>query len=205
MVDKSKESAKIYGKIASLYYENFNQPSEHLDQFVKLLPPKARVLDVGCGPGVDSAYLYSKGCSVIGVDLSKEMIKIAQNKFKGIDFRVGDMRKLEFSQGSFDGIIAAYSLFHLRTAEIKEVVSRSYSFLKKGGMLYVALQSGASQEVEVVQPLDLSERIFMNILSKKEVEMLLKNAGFSIVSEFKRPSKSTSEHPYTKLFILVRK
>src|SRR5213596_1712867 len=40
-----------------------------------------RILDVGCGSGILSATLADRGASVIGVDPSREMIKIADREY----------------------------------------------------------------------------------------------------------------------------
>src|SRR5881628_83833 len=39
-----------------------------------------RVLDIGCGTGVDAALLMARGISVVAVDASAEMVRVAQSK-----------------------------------------------------------------------------------------------------------------------------
>ena len=43
-------------------------------------PPGARVLDVGCGPGWTSHYLGKMGYTVLGFDLSEEMLELARER-----------------------------------------------------------------------------------------------------------------------------
>lgn len=43
------------------------------------------VLDLGCGTGVPAFLLLKGGCSVIGIDGSMEMLKIARKKLSGFD------------------------------------------------------------------------------------------------------------------------
>ena len=44
----------------------------------RLLPPQSKVIDIACGTGAFSLYLAEKKHSVVGIDLSKSMIKTAQ-------------------------------------------------------------------------------------------------------------------------------
>ncbi|WP_132029753.1 class I SAM-dependent methyltransferase, partial [Keratinibaculum paraultunense] len=41
-----------------------------------------KVLDVGCGTGNFSIKLAKMGCEVVGIDVSKEMLKVAEEKAK---------------------------------------------------------------------------------------------------------------------------
>ena len=60
------------------------------------------VLDIAYGTGGSTIELAQRGYRVLGLDISSEMIEIAQEKAKknGIqaDFRLGDMRGLNFSK-----------------------------------------------------------------------------------------------------------
>jgi SAM-dependent methyltransferase len=43
-------------------------------------PPRARILDVGCGPGWTSHYLGKMGFTVLGFDISEEMLEFARER-----------------------------------------------------------------------------------------------------------------------------
>jgi ubiquinone/menaquinone biosynthesis C-methylase UbiE len=204
-MDNSKVAVKIYEKIASAYAKKFNQPSEHIDDFMASLSGGKKVLDVGCGPGVDAKYLHDKGCNVTGVDLSKNMIDIAKKTIREVDFKVKDMRKMNFPNSSFDGIFIAYSLIHIPKEDVKAVIEKAYNLLKEDGILYVAVQTGESKELFVTEPLDPKEQIFLNIFSKDEIEKNIQRAGFSIIKEFERDVQKPGEFNFTKLFILAHK
>lgn len=72
------------------------------------------VISIGCGSGVDTAYLKQKGAEkVVGVDISSGLIDIAKKNHEGIDFRVMDMEKLDFPQESFDLAYSSLALHYL--------------------------------------------------------------------------------------------
>ena len=69
------------------------------------------VLDAGCGPGYDAirmAGMVGKSGKVIGIDISRKMIAIAEAKAKNttlpVSFRTGDARNLPFANASFDAV-----------------------------------------------------------------------------------------------------
>jgi len=68
-----------------------------------------QVLDVGCGLGDDVralAGLVGRTGRVVGVDASEAMVNEARRRSEGqelpVEFAVGDVRKLDFPDGSFD-------------------------------------------------------------------------------------------------------
>jgi ubiquinone/menaquinone biosynthesis C-methylase UbiE len=77
----------------------------------------ARMLDVCCGPGTVSAEAVRRGATVIGVDLSEEMVDVAKLKGTGADFRVGDAEALPFTDQSFDCVTCSFGILHLPEPE----------------------------------------------------------------------------------------
>jgi trans-aconitate methyltransferase len=74
---------------------------------VDLLKPKAgeRILDLGCGTGVLTSEIASRGAEVYGIDRSIEMIEQAKSKFPALRFEVADARELKFND-EFDAVFS---------------------------------------------------------------------------------------------------
>ena len=204
-MDKSKQASSVYDKIAKPYAEEFSNPSEYLDEFLELLPKNAKILDVGCGVGVDSGFVKSQGFEIIGLDLSKEMLNLARQKFPLIDFREQDIRELDFPQESFDGIIASCSLIHIPKQDVPTLIEKFQQILKKDGAIYIALQGGKSEEIFIDEPFKPDEKLFLNIISFEEIKNLLVKNGFSIVNKYEREPESKEELNYTKLYVIAKK
>ena len=205
MMDKSKQAVSIYNKIAESYAKEFSEPSDHIDDFLKLIPKNGKILDVGCGVGVDANYIQSKGFEVVGIDLSEEMLKLAKQKFPYIDFRLMDIRKINFEPNSFDGIFASFSLIHIPKKDIPNILKKFYQILKINGVIYVALHEGKSEEIFVDEPLKPGEKLFLNIYSYKEIKNLLVESKFEIIKKYERKPESEAELNFTKLFIIAKK
>jgi ubiquinone/menaquinone biosynthesis C-methylase UbiE len=76
--------------------------------------PGASVLDVGCGTGDDARELAEHvrpSGKVIGIDLSEALVTESIKRSAGLDlpveFRLGDVRHLDFPDSSFDCIRTA--------------------------------------------------------------------------------------------------
>jgi len=98
----------------------------------------ASVLDVACGTGVlVPDYLERKVASVLGVDISPEMVRIASEKFpqEHIRFLCADVEELE-EPGEFDFVMVYNAFPHFPDPEnLIRCLSRR---LKPGGTLTVA-------------------------------------------------------------------
>jgi SAM-dependent methyltransferase len=71
-----------------------------------------RVLDVGCGQGELAQQIATElHAEVIGVDQSARMVELTRKR--GVDARLGDVQELDFPDGSFDCVVAAWMLFHV--------------------------------------------------------------------------------------------
>jgi 23S rRNA (guanine745-N1)-methyltransferase len=67
------------------------------------------VLDAGCGEGFYTHQFKTTTNSVYGVDISKEMIKIAAKRYKECHFSVGTLSKLSFSDNYFSWLVSVYA------------------------------------------------------------------------------------------------
>lgn len=91
-----------------------------------------RALEVGGGDGWLSARLRDElGCDVVLVDQSERMVELAAAR--GLDARVGDVQELPLADGSFDTVVAAWMLYHVR--EIERGLSELARVLEPGGRL----------------------------------------------------------------------
>src|ERR687887_1577412 len=69
---------------------------------------RGRLLEVGCGPGMMLPDLLAMGYEGRAIDVSAEMIRRAEQRMSGhplakrCRLAVGDVERLEFSEGSFD-------------------------------------------------------------------------------------------------------
>lgn len=90
------------------------------------LPESSRILEIGCGTGQLSRDLFHRGYDVIGVDISSEAIRIAQEStifHKKVSFKVADIEKRNMNHAEFSSIICKYVLSFIndKTSFVKYV------------------------------------------------------------------------------------
>ena len=136
---------EVYDAAAAAFDANrprslFERP--WLDRFLALVPPGARVLDLGCGAGEPiAAHLASRGHPVTGIDLSPAMLDLARARRPDGDWREGDMRALDLPE-RFGGIVAWDSFFHLTAEEQRAALPRIAAHLAPGGALLLTVGPG---------------------------------------------------------------
>ncbi len=103
------------------------------------------VLEVGCGRGDTSLYIAKKVKRVIGIDYSKDAIKIA-NKVKSqadrkteqkLKFLVMRADKMNFKDNIFDFIIMIDTLDHLNKYEVENTFKSLMRMLKPDGKIFI--------------------------------------------------------------------
>jgi len=67
--------------------------------------PNVRLLDAGCGSGESSAISVERGAETTGIDVSPNMIELAQKRCPAARFEVADVQALPFEDESFDASI----------------------------------------------------------------------------------------------------
>lgn len=102
-------------------------------------------LDVCCGTGDLSFGLAAQGARVTGLDFSREMLEVAQNRqrqrtgapdlVESIVFQQGDAQALPFGDGNFDAVMVGYGLRNL--ADWKKGLAEMVRVAKPGGRIVV--------------------------------------------------------------------
>lgn len=122
-----------------------------LDRTVPMLPPRAHILDAGCGTGKPvAAALAAAGHVVTGIDLSHAMISLSRKAIPTGRFHVADMRAFvpdelapnqlgntDAGEPPFDAVFNILSLFVLSREDIEALMAKWSGWLKPGGLLCI--------------------------------------------------------------------
>lgn len=97
------------------------------------------VLDVGCGTGNFSLKLAQLGCEVTGIDMSREMLALAQRKISETELKVVfqymDVYDLKFPDNHFDGVFSMAAFEFIQ--EPQRAYNEMFRVLKPGGSLLI--------------------------------------------------------------------
>ena len=143
---------KVYGEKYAKYYDLFNSQkdysleSDFLDQVFKKYTKKkvTTILDLGCGTGVHDIKLAQGGYHVTGLDLSPEMIKLANSRKTGKnEFFIGDMSNFSMNN-NFDACICMFSAlgYLTKNRQIESFFSSIKKHLNKGGLIVIECWNG---------------------------------------------------------------
>ena len=131
-----KQSARVYDALCR--HKNYGEASATLCAIVDRLSPTAvTLLDVGCGTGRHLSHLRER-FTVEGVDVSPEMLEIAQTRCPGVPLHQGSL--VEFSLGRrFDVVTCLFGSIAYASdeASLRRAVHRMVNHLQAGGLLIV--------------------------------------------------------------------
>lgn len=113
--------------------------------FERYVRPADHVMDLGCGSGVFSQYLTDRGCRVIGIDGSPEMIGLCRQKKTSANARyVVEVLPLvdPMAYEPQDVVLASSLLEYMGDAE--QLLQQAWALLKPGGLLIVSIPNQRS-------------------------------------------------------------
>ncbi len=135
------KQASIYDEKDTIYYSKYGKIScNYVSEYLKNIDYN-KLLDIGSGTGYLINMLKDKEMTEFyGLDLSEEMIKIAESKnIKNAQFILGSANKLPFDDDTFDVVTCIQSFHHYPYPN--EAMREAYRVLKKGG-LYILSDTG---------------------------------------------------------------
>lgn len=142
----------MYGNFAYIYDRlmqdvPYDQWLAYLDElFVKLDLRLGKALDLGCGTGTLTVPLAQKGWQVTAVDLSADMLAVAESKAREEGVQVHwvqqDMRQLQVGT-DFDLVISMCDSLNYITEvhELELVFKQTHQALRDGGIFFFDLNS----------------------------------------------------------------
>jgi SAM-dependent methyltransferase len=231
-------SMQIYGDYSRYYNllykdKDYAGEAEYVQGLItKHIPGARTVLDLGCGTGKHDLLLAQMGYKVTGVDLSDEMLAVANSQFASLNsqlstlnFFQGDIRSVRIDK-TFDVVISLFHVISYQTTneDIAAAFATARAHLNPGGIFIFdcwygpavltdrpvvrvkRLEDEIISITRIAEPtmhangnlVDVNYQVFvrdksngdvaelreshhMRYLFRPEVELFLKEAGFSLV------------------------
>lgn len=176
-------------------------PVGSIEKFMKLLPPKAKIIDIGCGSGRDAKLFSDMGAKVLGVDFCSNLIDIAKKNAPLSEFRVMDFETMDFPAASFDGAWSACSLGHSSKDTLPVVLKKVHLLLKENGYFYLALKKGTGESLDTDLRYEGNFQKFWSFYEQEELTKMLQTAQFKILDlEIVEKKFDYQSHPAFRIF-----
>ena len=178
----------------TLHYYNKNAPAVSAryvaadmrklhEWLLTVVPPRSRVLELGCGCGREAVFLHRRGFDITATDGSREMLEQAAELFPELKGRSQHLvlpSRFPFPDSSFDNVLALAVLMHLDLEAIKLVLSEIQRVLKTQGKFVVSVP--AARTGIDGDGYDDKGRLFTQLPSQSWHE-LAETCGLALVSE----------------------
>jgi 2-polyprenyl-3-methyl-5-hydroxy-6-metoxy-1,4-benzoquinol methylase len=194
-MDRYKETFETWNKLASLYQDKFmdldlyDATYDYVCQTIS--KPKAKLLEIGCGPGNITKYLLSKrpNFTILGIDIAQNMIELAKQNNPTANFTVMDCREIHILKKGYDGIVAGFCLPYLSQAESNELIFTSYNLLNQNGLLYLSFVEGNPEASDF--KIGIGGRVYFYYHDLEIITSHLLNLKFKEIKTFKVKYKTS--------------
>jgi len=127
-----------FDRIALLTDSHGSAGNIYHHHLLRRLPPDCKnVLEIGCGTGEFTRLLASRAQRVVAVDLSPQMLRLAQEhstNHKNIEYLLGDIMRLSLPGESYDCVVSIATLHHL---PLGQALLKMKAALKLDGRLII--------------------------------------------------------------------
>ena len=199
-----------YDVVADDYLEAFGEDLQRLpldravlDALASSITSGGVVLDLGCGPGQVGDYLSERGLEVVGIDVSQRMLVTSRQRTPPGRAVAGDMRRLPVRSGSCGGVVAFYSIHHLRRADLEAALGEIGRVLSPGSTLVVATHIG---DGEVYVDEFLGHRVAKlggSLYREEELRAALERTSF-VLDDVRFRDPLDHEYPSRRIYISAR-
>jgi len=180
---KYEETFATWNKVASKYRDKFGT-LELYDGSYDLIcnsikKEKAKILEIGCGPGNITKYLLSKrpDFKIHGIDIAPNMIALAKESNPTAKFTVMDGKAIKEIQEKYDAVVCGFIIPYVSKADCKKLIKDSFGLLMDNGLIYLSFVEGDSEDSGFHTGSN-GDRVYFHYHSLKEIKAILLELEF---------------------------
>ncbi|HOO72068.1 MAG TPA: class I SAM-dependent methyltransferase [Spirochaetota bacterium] len=157
---------KLYSELAEYYFaiekhhRNINDDIIFIKSLIGINNSDISILDIGCGTGEHLGILSKNGARCVGLDISPEMLAIAQNRFpENISFIQSDMRDFDYYE-EFDLVLSLFGSMNymIEDSDLEQVLWNIWRAMKPGGTGIIEIWHNLPvQKIKKKEPASVSQ------------------------------------------------
>ncbi len=185
---KTLKPEEAFDKSAKIYAQKFMNVSLYAEPFkvfcANIKAEDASILDIACGPGNISKYLLElkPAYRILGIDLSPNMLEIAQINNPTAQFLLMDCREIAALEQKFDGITCGFCLPYLTPEEAIDLIVNVSALLNPGGVFYLSTMEEDENNKSRHQISSTGDRVFVHYHREDYLSQALSQSGFETLS-----------------------
>ncbi|HET7323443.1 MAG TPA: class I SAM-dependent methyltransferase [Halococcus sp.] len=184
MDELTADTLVTYERVASEYRERHDDRSvitDAIETFLNALDHEdERVLDVGCGPGWESAMFSEYGFDVTAIDLAPAFLAAAGKIAPDTVRARMDMRTLGFADDSFDGLWTCASFLHVPLADACNTLCEFRRVLRPDGVLSCAVRRGEGERTNNGEAYGKRDDRHFTLYTAESLRERALGAGFTV-------------------------
>lgn len=145
-----------------------------------------RVLDLGCGNGLNLDMFSKKGFYTVGVDISTEMLKVARQTSPKTILLNENFLETSLCSENFEAIMAKASIHNFKKEDALNALNRVFEILVPNGVFFTATTVSDKSEEGFFRKKDYNTELprFRKFWTPEELEKAIKSVGFIITKTF---------------------
>lgn len=156
--------------------------------FVRLLRQEfdetaIRILDLGCGNGLNLSMFADDGFEVTGIDISSQMLNIARDTCPEAILIEGDFLEYPFPPASFEGVFAKAIVHLFPRTDALRLIAKIYDLLRPRGAFYVTttVELNPAEGLRSKDDYERSVVRYRRSWSEVDLSQAVVDAGFEII------------------------
>ena len=180
--------AAFEARVSDAHYTvqaEYERSSKQMMRAMVPATPAARILDVGCGTGLNASFLAAAGHTIVGVDVSPVAIdRFRANGFEGFVADI-ETQNLAVKDDSFDIVYASEVIEHC--VDTRAFLEELFRVLKPGGTLFLSTPNSAFWAYRVLGILgrtasDYQHPGHVRFFSRRGLRRAVEAVGFKVTS-----------------------
>lgn len=209
-MDRHHATVAAFDQLAQAYQDQFmdlHLYDDSYDQLARLLPPAARVLELGCGPGNLTRALLQRrpDLRILATDPAPNMLRLAAENNPGL--RCQPLAAHEISQLTerFEAVVAGFCLPYLSPTETARLTRDAHALLMPGGLCYLSFIEGdaARSGFELASNGQAGAYVYYHPAAAVRAELAA--AGFGLVAELSKHYQRANGQHDTHCILLARR